>query len=229
MLSKSQARLFFLVGTFLFSSVFLGLTWDTMRQMSKRTNAQNLSAEVKAGKHIWETNNCMGCHTLLGEGAYYAPDLTKIVKQKGKTYLKTFLTDPQAMYPGQRKMIQYNFTEEQKDNVLAFLEWVGNIDTNGWPPEPNIKPPATESTVSSKVSEPPPEKFAQLCTACHKLNGKGGVVGPALDGVGSKYDLAYLDKWIKDPQLVKPGTAMPQMPLTDAEREEIVTFLIKLK
>ncbi len=31
--------------------------------------------EVVLGKKVWEDNNCIGCHTLLGEGAYFAPEL----------------------------------------------------------------------------------------------------------------------------------------------------------
>ena len=37
-----------------------------------------------AGKHVWHRKNCINCHTLLGEGAYYAPDLTKIAQQRGE-------------------------------------------------------------------------------------------------------------------------------------------------
>ena len=43
------------------------------------------------------------------------------------------------------------------------------------------------------------------------------------------FDEDYLAKWIADPQTVKPGTAMPKLPLTDSERQELVTFLSGLK
>ncbi len=68
MLSKSQARAFFLGGTGLFTAAFLGLTYDSHKQVPKQTNQDKLTAEVIAGKKIWEDNNCMGCHTLFGEG-----------------------------------------------------------------------------------------------------------------------------------------------------------------
>jgi nitric oxide reductase subunit C len=74
-----------------------------------------------------------------------------------------------------------------------------------------------------------PEKFAQLCVACHAVGGKGGVVGPALDGIGARRDAAYLHKWIADPQAIKPGTAMPKLPLSATELDEIVTYLSGLK
>jgi len=234
MLSKSQARLFFLAGTVLFSLVFLFLTVDTVRQVPKRTNQDQLTDAAARGKKIWDQKNCMDCHTLMGEGAYYAPELTKAVDRRGEEWLKVFLKDPQAMYPGRRKMTQYNFTDEQITDVIAFLTWVGKMDLNGYPAKHNSAltasvalEPATEA--QAKVNSDRPEKFNTLCIACHSLAGSGGNVGPALDGVANRFDEDYLAKWIADPQTVKPGTAMPKLPLTDSERQELVTFLSGLK
>ncbi|HRK74564.1 MAG TPA: cytochrome c, partial [Rhodothermales bacterium] len=121
MLSKSQARLFFIVGTIFFSGVFLWLTVDTIRQVPNQTRAANITPAVDRGKKIWEANNCMGCHTIFGEGAYYAPELTKVVERRGEVWLKTFLKDPEAMYPGERKMTNYHFSDNQINDVIAFL------------------------------------------------------------------------------------------------------------
>ena len=85
MLSKSAARAFFLLGTIGFSAVFLFLTIDTIRRVPAQTKQQNLTEQVVHGKHLWERNNCMGCHTLLGEGAYYAPELTKVYERRGQS------------------------------------------------------------------------------------------------------------------------------------------------
>ncbi len=231
MLSKSQARAFFLIGTFVFSALFIGLTVDSVNQTHERTKAQNLTEEVKRGKIIWETNNCMGCHTILGEGAYYAPDLTKVYERRGPEWIRVFIRNPQAMFPGERKMVQYDFTEDQISDVIAFLKWIGEIDTNGWPPEPDIKPVAVQPVVAARAVDmsKAPAKYTQLCVACHALGGQGGNVGPALDGVASRLDAAYLARWLEDPQAVKPGTAMPKLPLSESERGELVAFLSTLK
>ncbi len=66
------------------------------------------------------------------------------------------------------------------------------------------------------------------CAACHGKNAEG-LVGPDLRKIGSKYDKAYLTKWIKDPESVKAGTSMPKVPLNDKELEEVVEFLLTLK
>ena len=84
MLSKSQAKAFFLFATAGFSGVFLWLTVDTVLQVPERSHEDAMNESVVRGKEIWEANNCMGCHTILGEGAYYAPELTKAYTRRGE-------------------------------------------------------------------------------------------------------------------------------------------------
>jgi nitric oxide reductase subunit C len=224
MLSKSAARAFFLSGTLLFGAVFIWLTVDTFQRIPAQTNAGDLTESVVRGKKIWEENNCMGCHTLLGEGAYYAPELTRVYDRRGPTFIAAMLRDPEAVYPGQRKMVKYDFTEEQIDDMIAFFEWIGRMDLNGFPPEPTIG--LTAAAIAIPGGERP-QVFTQICTACHSLGGVGGTIGPALDGVGDRFDRGYLMRWITDPQAVKPGTQMPKLGLTDEQRNEVVIFLSK--
>jgi nitric oxide reductase subunit C len=223
MLTKSAAKAFFLGGTAVTSAVFLGLTWDTFRQLPGRTNAAALTEQVKRGKHLWEDNNCMGCHTLFGEGAYYAPELTKVHERRGPAFIKALLKDPEAMYPGQRKMTNYHFNDEQIDSLVAFFEWCGKVDLNGFPAKPTLGAPA--QVAPTAVAARRPAVFSQICVTCHALGGLGGTVGPALDGVGTRFEAAYLEKWLRDPAAVKPGTTMPKLPLDDVQVSELVTFL----
>lgn len=227
MLSKSQARAFFLGGTAVFSIAFLALTVDSMRQIPALTNADQITPQVSAGKRIWEENNCMGCHTLFGEGAYYAPELTKAVDRRGNPWLRLFLKDPEAMYPGDRKMVNYHFDDEEIENVIAFLEWAGRVDLNGFPAEPPLKKLMGETVIGPAGGAGPdaPELYATICAACHTIGGVGGNVGPALDDVRNRKSPEELKVWISDPQTVKPGTAMPQIPMTEEQLDEIVEYL----
>lgn len=236
MLSKSQARLFFLTGTLLFSGVFLYLTVDSMASIPAQTKSQNMSEAVIRGHTLWDKNNCMGCHTILGEGAYYAPELTKVYERRGPEWMKIFLKDPAAMYPGQRKMVQYHFTDQEITDLVAYFKWIGEMDLNGFPAKPNLQaaasstrvaaaPPPAAPGAGTPATVAPPAMFSQVCASCHSLKGSGGAVGPALDGVGTRRDSAWLTTWLKDPSAVKPGTAMPKLPMTDAQRQELVSFL----
>jgi nitric oxide reductase subunit C len=228
MLTKSQARLFFLGGTLFFSVIFILLTIDTVRQIPERQNSDLMTAQVVRGKMIWDDNNCMGCHTILGEGAYYAPELTRVVDRRGAPWMRIFLRDPEAMYPGKRRMVQYNFSEDEIEEVIAFLDWIGKIDTNGFPPEPDLKPAVTLASVNTAAMAPRPAYFDTVCVACHSLGGSGGGVGPALDGVANRIGAEELDRWLSDPAAVKPGTAMPNLQLSDEVRAELVAWLTTL-
>ena len=67
MLSKKQARGFFLGGTLVTFLIFIGLTVFSLSASQDQTNDENITESVVRGKKIWEQNNCMGCHTILGE------------------------------------------------------------------------------------------------------------------------------------------------------------------
>lgn len=231
MLSKSQAKLFFLAATVGFSGVFLFLSYDTLRQMPERTNAQNLTPEVLAGRHIWDENNCMGCHTLLGEGAYYAPELTQVVERRGEAYLRIFLADPNSV-EGRRQMVDYEFNDEEIDSLIAFFTWISEIDTNGFPADPPMAQVSEVSANSAAGLAAAPESFA-VCRACHALAGDGGSTGPAFDGIANRFSEEELDAWLSDPAGVRPGTAMPNprtaLGMTDAQMEEISAWLMTLE
>lgn len=46
---------------------------------------------ANAGKRVFQAYNCMGCHTLVGNGAYLGPDLTEEYKHAGPAWLAAFL------------------------------------------------------------------------------------------------------------------------------------------
>ena len=231
MLTKSAARLFFLAGTGLCTLAFVLLTLDTLQQIPDQTREQNLSAAAIRGKHLWEANNCMGCHTIMGEGAYYAPELTRVYERRGPEFIRAMLRDPAAMYPGQRRMQQYDFTDQEIEDIVAFLEWINGTDLNGFPPTPVLASTAAPSAGSTQpiAQGGRPHVFNQMCVACHSVEGRGGSVGPALDGVGDRFDEEYLGRWIRNPSSVRPGTAMPQLPLSDEQIDQLATYLSTLR
>ena len=140
MLTKNQARTFFLGGTVLFFLIFLLLSWHTLsREVPKQTHEENMTDAVIRGKMLFDKNNCMGCHTIMGEGAYYAPELTKVIDRKGEGFCKIVLMAKEPWQPRGRKMVAYGMSEEEANDVVAFLKWVGEMDLNGFPPEPDLK------------------------------------------------------------------------------------------
>ena len=140
MLSKKDARTFFFAATAITFLIFLVLTWHSMVvAVPEQTNDENITPAVVRGKLLFDENNCMGCHTILGEGAYYAPELTKVMERRGEAYVNTVLTYKGSWAPKGRKMVAYDFTKEEAEDIIAFLKWIGEMDLNGFPPEPPLK------------------------------------------------------------------------------------------
>ena len=132
MLSKSQARAFFLGGTVVTFLVFIGLTIYSFMPKNDQTYHDKIDAKVIRGKEIWESNNCMGCHTILGEGADYAPELTKVIERRGEGYVKAVLQSPVPWGPKGRKMVKYEMNDADAEAMIAYFKWIGNIDLNGF-------------------------------------------------------------------------------------------------
>jgi nitric oxide reductase subunit C len=122
------------------------MTVDSHAQFGKLTNAESITPEVTLGNKVWHDNNCINCHTLFGEGAYYAPDLTKITKLRGDAYLKAYLRDPSKFYDEQkhrRLMPKQDLSDADISGLVAFLGWVSDVDNQGWPPRPILVSGAT--------------------------------------------------------------------------------------
>ncbi len=132
--TKQVARNIFYGGTVFFIFVFAALIFDSERKIPFRSNAEAITPAVVRGKLLWETRNCIGCHTLLGEGAYFAPELGNVYKRRGGEFIKAWIKGQPTQAPGRRQMPQFNFTDAQLDDLVEFLRWTGNINTEKWPP-----------------------------------------------------------------------------------------------
>ncbi len=137
--TKSMARNMYMGGSLFFILIFVGLTMDTVRQMPERDNRENLTEAVAHGKKLWEDNNCVGCHSLLGEGAYFAPELANVFQRRGgeagfKAYFKGWMNAQPLGIPGRRAMPQFNLSDEDLDALADFLEYASKINSNNWPP-----------------------------------------------------------------------------------------------
>ena len=98
---------------------------------------------VTRGKLAFQSKNCINCHTMLGNGAYYAPDLTKAWLDPGwvneavrERLMIEFLMDPitnARTFGTNRRMAHQDVTEQEARALVAFLKWTSAINTNGFP------------------------------------------------------------------------------------------------
>ena len=206
-MNKRQARLFAVGSTVAACVAFAALTLDSHRQFDTLTHADKITAEVKRGKDAWHKNNCINCHTVFGEGAYYAPDLTKITKLRGAAYLSAYLRDPSKFYDEtrhRRLMPKQDLSERDIADLIAFLDWVANVDNQNWPPRPILvtgaafplaaeaAAPAQVSSASAGASDPIllGERLFRgatpACVACHSVAPGVNLAGPSLAGLAAR-------------------------------------------
>ncbi|MFC2973005.1 c-type cytochrome [Azotobacter bryophylli] len=137
--TKGMARNIYFGGSVFFILIFLALAYHTEQTLPKRTNEAAMSESVVRGKLVWEQNNCIGCHTLLGEGAYFAPELGNVYERRGgeqsfKPFLHAWMKAQPTGAAGRRQMPQFNLTEQEVDDMAEFLKWTSKIDNFNWPP-----------------------------------------------------------------------------------------------
>ncbi|EHR69556.1 Cytochrome c [Burkholderiales bacterium JOSHI_001] len=132
--TKQMARNIFYGGTAFFVLLFIALVTDSTRQIPQRSHQAALTPAVERGKLVWETRNCIGCHTLLGEGAYFAPELGNVIPRRGPDFVKAWIKAQPTGAPGRRQMPQFHLNEQQLDDLVQFLDWTSKINTEKWPP-----------------------------------------------------------------------------------------------
>lgn len=142
-LTKNAARNIFFGGSLFFILIFVGLSAHSHWYIvNVSTDKAGLTESVAKGKRIWELKACINCHTILGEGAYFAPELGNVMKRwdvegdrvEAFETLKAWMESQPTGIEGRRQMPRFELTDEQLQNLTDFLIWTGKINTQGWPP-----------------------------------------------------------------------------------------------
>jgi nitric oxide reductase subunit C len=113
----------------------------------KSVGAASAEALIDKGKLVIQSRACMDCHTFFGNGAYYAPDLTKAwLDPAWETWqaitgaatreeaMVKFLMDPVTNRTWTRAMPNLGITQPEAEATVAYLKWMAAVDTNGFPP-----------------------------------------------------------------------------------------------
>ena len=142
-LTKSAARNIFFGGTLFFLVILVALTVHSYGYIqTQSTDIAAITPGVEKGKAIWERHSCINCHTLLGEGAYYAPELGNVWARYGgmddpdvaRDGIKTWIKNQPTGIEGRRQMPNFGLNEEELDALVDFFQWVNTIKTQDWPP-----------------------------------------------------------------------------------------------
>jgi nitric oxide reductase subunit C len=232
-MNERSAKIIFWVGTLSSLALFLALTVDTHRNFDALTNADRLDEQVVAGKRAFERHNCNDCHTILGFGGYYAPDLTRAYPRVGEETIRSRVERPEIVLASSyRKMPQQRVPAPEIGALVAFLRWTSEIENGDWPPhDSEIKWKASTRRLLAGATLSPGAALVmqESCLACHALGDAGERIGPRLEYVGARRSPQYVADYLADPQRITPGTSMPGYGhLGEPQRRALAEFVVTL-
>jgi mono/diheme cytochrome c family protein len=172
--------------------------------------------ELTEGRHLFETQGCRGCHKLNGVGGSIGPDLTgEGANRRSPDWLERHFLTPNAVSTGSA-MPNFHFTKEQARDLTYYMLSLTNEEMGSY--------------FSSVRLIPSPEYGRQLfveknCLACHAVGGAGAKIAPDLLGVTKRHSIEWLDEQLVNPELVYPGSSMPEYDLETNARKALVAFM----
>lgn len=119
--------------------------------------------------------------------------------------------------------------------AIAAVAVIGGIVADAYDERTDIRAHASEIT-GGDPHRGETMFIAYGCGGCHgvkHVRKATGMVGPSLDGIAVRAMLAghlenrpdNMQRWIRDPQAVSPGTAMPDLNVGERDARDISAFL----
>jgi mono/diheme cytochrome c family protein len=193
---------FSMVALFCVTGVRSASAQFTQNRERIKIETSSLPPEIHKSYNTFKTK-CGECHTLDTslKPSFSSAQWTVVVKQM-------------------QAMASSHLNDKEAQSVLEFL----NYDETHR--KAALKSQA--SSVSGSITAGQAFYSAQGCDTCHSIAGKGGNMGPALNGVGAKLSRDQIAQVVKDG---KPNTTMPALPpgTTDQQLNQLVDFLAGLK
>lgn len=172
--------------------------------------------ELAEGRHLFETQGCRGCHKLNGVGGSIGPDLTEEgASRRSPEWLEKHFLAPNDVSTGSA-MPNFHFTKEQARDLTYYMLSLTSEQMGNYYASVRLIP-------SSGYGR---ELFVEKdCIACHAVGGVGAKAGPDLLGVTKRHSTQWLDEQLVNPELVYPGSSMPEYDLETNARKALVAFL----
>ncbi|HWG19980.1 MAG TPA: c-type cytochrome [Terracidiphilus sp.] len=172
--------------------------------------------ELTAGRHLFETQGCRGCHKLNGIGGSIGPDLTEEgASHRSPDWLERHFLAPNQVSAGSA-MPNYHFTHDQARELTYYMLSLTNEDMGSYYSSVRLIPSAGYGR----------ELFVQKdCIVCHSIGGIGAKSGPDLLGVSQRHSIAWLDEQLVNPEYVYPGSSMPEYDLETNARKALIAYM----
>jgi mono/diheme cytochrome c family protein len=139
----------------------------------------------------------------------------------------------------------FRLSDDDSWAVVAFLRVLPTLSPREYRAigdgEGRVPALGREAEAAPEAPDPERGKTAiqqYACATCHRIPGIVGAnapVGPPLDGFANRTMLAgrlpndggNLARWLRQPQTLKPGSAMPDLGLTERDARDIAAYLLR--
>jgi quinol-cytochrome oxidoreductase complex cytochrome b subunit/cytochrome c2 len=176
---------------------------------------QSLKPQELAGLGHFKKEGCIGCHMGPGENGI-GPDLTKIpANHRTISWLVPHFKNPSKIVPGSAMPPIDLPTADLNALSLFVLKLTPQNE-------------AALLTAPDFVTQGATVYQANHCDSCHRIDGTGSTLAPALDGVGLRHDRAWLEKHFADPAGVTKGSIMPAYKFSAVDLDAICKYLLQL-
>ncbi len=176
------------------------------------------------GEAIFRALGCGGCHNhATVDPVSVGPDLSTEGARVRRAWLDSYLADPtpirspgHATAPGAR-MPNFELSDEDRTAVVDYLMGLGRPNSSEPPPMSAFEVSRTERLLEDRLS----------CLGCHRLGGRGGALGPSLEGVGQRLQPGFIAALLSRPQTASPGAPMPALHLPDREVARVASLVAR--
>jgi ubiquinol-cytochrome c reductase cytochrome b subunit len=182
---------------------------------SAPTDWMQLSPEEMAGVAYFRQENCLSCHAIDGSGSQIGPDLTRTTIHRNAAWMIQHFKSPQGVRPGS-SMPAIQLSDAKLNSLAAFLLKLNPENASALQNAPDF------AVKGALVYQ------ANGCSDCHKVNGVGMDIGPALNGVSKRRSRSWVDDHFADPEKLSPGTSMPPFKFSGRDQENLTNYLFSL-
>ncbi|HLJ14329.1 MAG TPA: cytochrome b N-terminal domain-containing protein [Bryobacteraceae bacterium] len=177
---------------------------------------QQLSPGELVGLAYFRKENCKACHpTAPGSKKTIGPDLADAAQRHTGPWLIEHFKHPQQMVPGSA-MPPVALPDDQLSALSMFIL---KINLNN---EKALFSTPDDIVAGALVYQ------ENHCESCHKVNGVGMQVGPALNGLAGRHTRDWVEQHFADPQKLVPGSSMPAYKFSPADLDHITSYIMQL-
>lgn len=128
-----------------------------------------MDGDVENGGLLFRESRCVTCHKIEGKGGYLAPELSMVTTKVSKAWMYNWIKDQHAFQP-KTKMPQFNFTEQQVLDIVAYI-WDEFGEEKPEIPDGFEETSIPEKDVRERIARGKTIFMEYGCTGCHTKSG----------------------------------------------------------